>query len=253
MTGLTVVDAMAPIGLGELVERAGLLTRLDRKYLLPVGDLPAVLAALPPDVRVLEIDGRRQFAYRSTYFDTPGLDSYLTTARRRRRRFKVRIRSYVDTDLRFLEVKTRGPRGTTVKQRFPYAGDDRHLSAEAQNLAARTLAGAGVDAHGFRFEPALTTGYERTTLFVPATGSRVTVDRRLAWQLPTGPGLSLPDRVIVETKAARAGSPVDRLLRSLAHRPCSVSKYATGLAALRPELPANRWTPVLRRHFIPTS
>ena len=46
MTGLTVVDAMAPIGLGELVERAGLLTRLDRKFLLPVGDLPAVLAAL---------------------------------------------------------------------------------------------------------------------------------------------------------------------------------------------------------------
>jgi hypothetical protein len=28
-----------------------------------------------------------------------------------------------------------------------------------------------------------------------------------------------------------------------------MSKYATGLAALRPDLPANRWSAVLRRHF----
>ena len=56
-------------------------------------------------------------------------------------------------------------------------------------------------------------------------------------------------RTIVETKAGRAGSGADRLLWSLRHRPCPVSKYGTGLAALRPDLPANRWLPVLRRHF----
>lgn len=252
-TGATVVDkmfgALAPIALDELVERAGLLTRMDRKYLLPAAGLPAVLARLPADVRVLDIEARRRFTYRSAYFDTPGLDSYLGAARPRRRRFKLRVRSYLDSDLHFFEVKTRGARGTTVKQRFPYAGDDDRLGPETQLLALDTLADAGVRADGFRFHLALTTHYERTTLFIPSTGSRVTIDQQLAWTLPRGATLRAPDRVIVETKSSRTTSPVDRLLWSLGHRPSPISKYATGLAALRPDLPANRWCPVLRRHF----
>ena len=77
----------------------------------------------------------------------------------------------------------------------------------------------------------------------------MTVDIGLSWALPDGSAIELPDRAIVETKSHRTISEVDRLLRSLRHRPCSVSKYATGLAALRPDLPANHWRPVLRRHF----
>jgi hypothetical protein len=243
------VAHLEPITLLELNERAGLLTRVDRKYLLPAAELPSVLAGLPADARVLEIDGRRQFGYRSAYFDTPGLDSYLGAARRRRRRFKLRVRSYVDSDLRFLEVKTRGARGTTVKQRFPYAGSDELLAPANSELAVAALSSAGVPDVGRRFDLALTTEYQRITLLLPSTGSRVTVDLGLAWTVPGGAALRLPGRVIVETKSPRSTSPVDRLLWSLAHRPCPISKYATGLAALRPDLPANRWCPVLRRHF----
>lgn len=238
-----------PIALDELTERAGLLTRIDRKYLLPAAELPVLLAALPAEVRVLDIEARRRFAYRSAYFDTPRLDSYHGTARRRRRRFKLRVRSYLDAGQRFLEVKTRGSRGTTVKQRFPYGGNDAHLEPHARQQAVAALDAAGVPPVGGRFGLALRTDYERTTFFVPSTGSRVTVDRHLTWCLPSGARLALGDRIIVETKSDGAASPVDRLLWSLAHRPCPVSKYATGLAALRPDLPANRWHAVLRRHF----
>jgi len=247
-----VLGAIAPIGLDELVDRAGLLTRVDRKYVLPAPEVPALLAGLPGDARVLDIGGRRRFAYRSAYFDTPALDSYLAAARRRRRRFKLRVRSYVDAGTRYLEVKTRGARGTTVKQRFPYAGSDACLPPEAQQLALDALTAAGVPAAGHRFAHTLTTRYERTTLFLPSSGSRLTIDQDLSWSLPGGPALHLPGRVIVETKSARSASPADRLLWSLAHRPRPVSKYATGLAALRPALPANRWCPVLRRHFTTT-
>nr|MDT0657650.1 polyphosphate polymerase domain-containing protein [Micromonospora sp. DSM 115978] len=238
-----------PIGLDELMRRAPLLTRLDRKYLLPVAELPALLGGMAGQVRVLEIDQRRQFRYRSTYFDTPELESYLAAAHRRRRRFKLRVRGYLDSDLHYLEVKTRGRRDTTVKDRIPYAGDRYRLGDEAHRYADDTLAGAGFPAEARRFVPVLTTGYRRTTLFVPRTGSRVTVDTDLAWSLPGGAVLRLPDRAIVETKSSGAAGEVDRLLWSLKHRPCPVSKYATGLAALRAELPAHRWRPVLRRHF----
>lgn len=157
--------------------------------------------------------------------------------------------AYTDEDALRAHVKTRGPRGTTVKRRVPYEGDPGRLSPEARAYADETLGEAGIDSRGLRLVPTLTTRYLRTTLFLPGGGSRVTVDTGLTWALPDGTELRTPDRVIVETKAGRAGSGADRLLWSLGHRPVPVSKYGTGLAALRPDLPANRWLPVLRRHF----
>lgn len=248
-TDSPVFGALRPIGLDELVERAALLTRVDRKYILPVADLPAVAGGLAGDVRVLEMDGRREFGYRSVYFDTPGLDGYLGSAHRRRRRFKLRIRSYLDSGRHFFEIKTRGARGVTVKHRIPCSGDRLDLDPATLAYAETVLAGARIPYGPLRFAHVLTTHYRRTTLYVPSAGSRVTIDTALAWALPGGAAARIPGHAIVETKSGHATSVADRLLWSLGHRPRSVSKYATGLAALRPDLPSNRWRPVLRRHF----
>ena len=237
-----------PIALDELLERAALLARVDRKYVLPTEDLPALIGGLPGGLRVLSIDDRRSFRYRSVYFDTPELTSFMAAAHRRRRRFKIRIRSYVDSDLHFTEVKLRGARGHTVKERAQ-ADRSGQLDSSGQSHASKVLHDAGLGVDPLTLDPVLHTHYRRTTLFVPATASRVTIDTDLRWVLPGGRSLHLDDRVIVETKTARATSEVDRLLWSLKHRPCVISKYATGLVALRPDLPANRWRPVLRRHF----
>lgn len=242
-------DGLRPIALDELVERASLLTRVDRKYVLLPTEVPVLLGALAGDAHVLETEGSREFAYRSVYFDTPAMDAYRAAAHRRRRRFKVRIRRYLDSDLHFVEVKRRGRRGVTVKERIPYCAGDHELGADARAFVDLLLGEAGMYRAGMRLVPTLTTHYRRTTLYVPSTGGRVTLDADLTWGLPDGTTLHVPDRIIVETKSDRGSSPVDRLLWSLGHRPCSVSKYGTGLAALRPELPANRWHAVLRRHF----
>ena len=108
---------LAPTGLAELDAAAGLLVRIDRKYLVPLATAQGLVDALAGAARVLQIEGRRSFSYASTYFDTPDLDSYLLAARKRRRRFKIRTRSYLDSGSCFLEVKTRGPRRATVKRR----------------------------------------------------------------------------------------------------------------------------------------
>jgi hypothetical protein len=244
------LDQLRPIELDELVTRAALLTRRDRKYVLPAAELPRMLSGLGPDVRVLRIDGEREFAYRSVYYDTVGLDSYLAAARRRLRRFKVRIRSYLDTGGSFLEVKTQLARNATVKHRFPHPGAGG-LDAAAYATIDAVLAGLP-SGRGGPLESTVVTHYRRTTLFVPPTGGRVTIDTDLRWALPDGPGMRIPNRVIVETKTpGAAAGPVDRLLWSLRHRPLALSKFGTGLAMLRPDLPANRWHPVLRRHLFP--
>lgn len=246
---------LEPIDLAELTRRASLLTRIDRKYVLPHSGLRAVLGDLDPAVRVLEIDGVRSSAYESVYFDTPELTSFLMAAHPRRRRFKIRTRTYVDSAQSYLEVKTRGGRGMTVKDRLPYAVDDRAILTPAgRRYADDVLGEADISAaQGRDLAPTLMTRYLRTTLFLPESCSRATIDTGLSWSAlsPGAPEerLDLPLAAIVETKSGARASAVDRILWAHGHRPASISKYATGMAALHDGLPANKWAPVLRRYF----
>ncbi|MGO2516315.1 MAG: VTC domain-containing protein, partial [Corynebacterium variabile] len=91
---------MNTVSLEELNADAAMLTRVDRKYVLRSAELAEVLTRLEqdaPETRVLSIDGRTAHSYRSVYFDTPDLASFMMAARPRRRRFKLRTRTYLDT------------------------------------------------------------------------------------------------------------------------------------------------------------
>jgi hypothetical protein len=239
------------IGLVELVEIAALQTRVDRKYILQSSDATRVLEELDPSTRILEIDGHRASNYESIYFDTPELLSYRMAAHGRRRRFKLRTRSYVDTAESYLEMKTRGSRGTTVKDRMPYDMDERErLTRDGREYADAALDGIGID-HPDELDlvPTLITRYRRATLYLPASQGRVTIDTDLSWETDDGRTLRLPRAVIIETKSGSRTSEVDRLLWSHGQRPATISKFGTGLAAMRDDLPSNKWARVLRRHF----
>jgi len=245
------MSTLAPISLAELTAAADLQTRIDRKYVLTRAEADAVLAGLAPDTRVLEIDGTRAMAYESVYFDTRDLLSYRMAAHARRRRFKLRTRSYVDSATSFLEMKTRGARSTTVKDRIEYDPAHRNvLTEEGREYAEAALDDLGIpEPERLDLVPTLVTRYRRRTLYLPASGSRVTVDTDLSWESDDGTMIVRPDLAIIETKSGSRISGVDRLLWSHGHRPDRISKFGTGLAALRPDLPANKWARVLRRHF----
>ncbi len=233
----------ARVDLDDVRDRAELLDRRDRKYLLAPDELSRFLAELPDRTQVLEMEGLRSFRYRSVYFDTPDLVSYRAAAHGRPRRWKLRVRTYVDSGESWLELKIRDRRGRTVKHRRPrppvlpevLAGTERAYAAQVADDAALESAFAA------RLEPALTTSYERTTLLDPLLGSRATIDLCLRGDLPGGGQVLLPDLAIVETKCTDRAGDIDRLLWSMGRRPLRLSKYATCLAAARPELPANRW------------
>jgi len=246
--------AFCPIDLAELNAHAALQTRIDRKYVIPTDRLAEVIRRLPDSTRVLQIDGCSTLAYASRYFDTPELDSYLSTARGRRRRFKVRARTYLDSGDSFLEVKTKSGRSATVKNRLPVPGSD--LDTAGRGYAAQLLAAAGTPAADHiagRLRPTLDSIYRRITLMlpgaVPTEDSRTTIDIDLEWRAPGRGILRVPERVIVETKSGRRAGAMDRALWHTGHRPISISKYGTGMAALYPELPRNKWCRTLVRHF----
>lgn len=238
---------MPSLSLAEVTAKADLQTRTDRKYLVPAEDFQRLIMALGAGLAVLEIDGKRMFGYESAYFDTPHLRGYHDHAHGRRRRFKVRTRTYLDSAQCALEVKTEGGRGETVKERADYDMADRYrLTERGRDLAATQI---GSTATAAQLQLALTTGYQRTTIVDLVGQSRMTCDVDLTFSGPDKTGSGPQDKVLVESKTAGTASRVDRLLWRLGHRPLGLSKYCAGLAVLHPHLPANRWNRVLRQHF----
>lgn len=255
----------SPVSLDELVASASLQTRIDRKYVLRRTEARAVLADLverEPGVRVLDLDGRRDFAYESVYFDTPDLTSFHLAAHRRRRRFKVRTRTYLDSGEAWLEVKTRAARGSTVKERVEHDLAARCVLGEGRLFVAATLDGASIPAPAdLPLAAGLVTRYRRTTLLLPgsrpgAPAARATLDTDLTWLLDEGTPFArtaaVPDLVVVETKTGSTPSCLDHLLWRSGHRPQRISKYGTGLAVLRPDLPDTPWRRVIRRWVAPS-
>ena len=200
---------------------------------------------------MLEIDGRREFGYRSTYLDTPDRLSFLTSGRSYRGRWKVRGRTYLDTGDSFLETKTVGPRGRTVKQRMAHADpQSAGLTVEGSAFVAGVI---GIEPTRI-LRPVLVTAYRRATLLLPSSNARVTIDVDLGWtSLATGGDFDRTRLAIVETKTGSTPSSFDRMLWSSGHRPVRISKYGAGMAALEPGLPHLKWHRALDRHLDLTS
>lgn len=253
-TAVMQLDDLRTIDLAELNATAALLTRVDRKYVLTPDQLAHLLDRVSGDVRVLQIDGRRAFGYRSVYFDTPAFDSYLGAARRRPDRFKVRTRRYLDASSAdgscWVEVKLRNRRGQTAKHR------DVHDAEQSAQLTAGALAFVAsfprLHDLAHELDPVITTGYRRSTLVMGTARATIDIDLECTAGIGTRRDriVTIGDRVVVETKSERAPSPVDRALWGLSIRPTRISKFAIGAAVLFPELPSNTWHRTISDHVV---
>ena len=229
------------VGLAEVVASAPAMTRLDRKYLVPLAVAQDMLASLYPAWGVLDVGSRRTTHYRSTYFDSPDLQTARAHVQQRRRRWKARSRLYVEDRLCRTEVKAKDGRGRTVKtvtdSNVEHYG---RLTLGDRAFLTSTLAGHHIDVDAQRLLPSMEISYERMTLartdLLPA---RMTLD----WGVS-----SVRDRervwvdeqhVLVETKGDLQPSDADRLLAGLGFRPRSFSKYASAAALLHPGIPDN--------------
>lgn len=248
------LDGAAPIGLDEVNAGAGLMARVDTKYFVPVSALEELSPELFTSHRVMQIDGEREFAYESMYFDTPDLRCFRDHASGRRRRAKIRTRTYVESERTFAEVKLSGARGGTAKTRVAHGFEDRYrLTPDARRFASDVLGDAGIRLDSGELAPSLLTTYRRSTLVDTDSGVRITVDANLRWRSPDGESLEArSDLLLLEVKSARGRAPADRLLHRHGIRPVRMSKYPSGIGALHPELPANRWHRALRTYAAET-
>lgn len=219
-------------------------TRIDRKYLVPVDALASLIEQLE-DVKVLDIAGQRLFDYTSIYLDDRNYRTYHQAGRKRRRRYKLRVRRYEVTGDEFLEVKWKDGRKQTHKARRVHNGQ-LPLSEDAIDFVDQTLSVAGIEEQPIsQFTPSLVTKYRRITLFFPESKARATIDFELSCESNCGT-MSLSDTAIIETKAGTQFTELDRILHRNGYREGRISKYALGLAATVPELPAQKWNRTLK-------
>jgi VTC domain-containing protein len=220
-----------PVSLESLDERAALLKRVDNKYALTRNEFVTLMDALHDSHQALDIDGRRSFAYCTTYFETPDLRCFIDHVENRTPRFKARSRLYEDTGLCVFEVKLKRSEGETDKRQTKYDEQDRRqLTAAARNCLEEALADAGLTPPE-EMTASLTTAFDRVTLAAAGGSERLTCD--LGTRLVSSGGATArmrDDLVLVETKSQSGRSPADRQLQEMEIDVISLSKYRVGMS-----------------------
>lgn len=222
------------VGLAELEQRAALLRRVDNKYAVDEERFAELARMLRDDHDVLEIDDRRQFSYRTIYFDTADLRCFRDHLDDRIPRFKARTRLYADTDQCVFEVKLKRDDDETDKRQIDYQAQyaDR-LTASAMRCLREALADADLDIPD-ELDATLRTSFRRVTLAARRGSERLTCDSSVRLDAGDRDAELEPGLVLVETKSESGDSPADRALARFGIRPISLSKYRVGIGLLGP-------------------
>lgn len=219
------------LSLEELDQRASLMRRVDNKYAVDRQRFLEILDRLRADHQVLEIDGGREFGYRSIYFDTPELRCFTDHVEGRQPRFKARTRLYVDSDNCVFEVKLRREDGEMDKRQVDHAVQDAdRLTESARRCLEQALRDAGLEPPE-RMSVALRTQFRRITLAAREGSHRLTCDLGVELSGSGERAARMRDAlVVVETKSEQGESPADRLLTAAGLEPISLSKYRVGVS-----------------------
>ena len=238
----------APITLDEMTG-VKLLNRTDTKFVTNMSTLMQLLEMASDDYYVQDIDGARIASYYTVYFDTADCVMYRCHEAGHMNRQKLRIRSYVDSDLNFLEVKTKNNRGRTKKKRLTLEGFDPEHCSEFRVQSAEY---ADFLHTWLRYDPALMTEqlenrFDRVTLVNKGKTERLTIDTNLRFHnIATDSYRFMDGVVIIELKRdGNVPSPILRMLRDLRIKPHGFSKYCIGSAFTHDALHCNRIKPRL--------
>ena len=175
---------------------------------------------------IQEIDGQRNMAYDTTYFDTRSFDMYNVHQHGHTNRQKIRFRTYVSSNLQFMEVKTKNNHGRTKKQRIAVTDMNLEDPTKLEFLHSHLHYDTS------QLIPALNNHFDRITLVNHDKTERLTIDFDVHFH----------NMEIIELKRdGLCPSPVLAMLRQLRIHPHGFSKYCMGSALSNDQLPVNRF------------
>lgn len=237
----SIISTFAPITLEEM-SSVKLMNRTDTKFVTTQSLLMRLLEMAHDDYYAQDIKGERNMLYDTTYFDTQDFAMYGEHQHGHTNRQKIRFRTYVSSNLQFMEVKTKNNHGRTKKKRIEV--NDMDLEDAEKRLFLNKHLHFDVDT----LVPHMHNFFRRITLVNRGKTERLTIDSDLRFHnLLTGQDRDMGPLVIIELK--RDGlvySPVLEMLRQLRIHPHGFSKYCMGAAMTNEHLPVNRFKTKLR-------
>jgi hypothetical protein len=226
------------ISLSGLEEtKAQLMTRVECKHLMTLGQCKKIVHALTGSYRVLEIQEKRVGRYETMYYDTPAFLSYFQHHNGKANRYKLRLRHYDSSDETYLEVKKKDNKGSTEKSRMKtFWSQDGFLPDQVEFLQSALP----FDCRAFH--PVITTVYNRFTLVSATSPERITFDTDISFD-DGEHMIAYPDLVIGEIKYEKGtkNSPALRALHAMGIRKRGFSKYCIGVSLLYDRLKHNRF------------
>lgn len=233
-----------PISLSEM-NNVKLLNRVDSKFIIPIKELPGIMRRLRDRYYILEIDGRQLSNYCTTYYDTPDLQFYQDHHNGLANRVKIRCREYIESRLRFFEIKIKSNGQRTSKFRVKLTHDEPFEINETHYKQIRKHYKYPVES----LSPTIINTYKRITLVNKAKTERCTIDLDIAFRDPGAPHKKVETGgfVIIELKQSSVNmmSPVASLLRDKGIHPGSISKYILGIMLTRPQIKSNAFKPLM--------
>lgn len=224
-----------PISLQEM-DSVKLMDRTDTKFTFHILQLPAILEQAKNYYAVFEINNSRISNYQTLYYDTINLELYNIHHTGKLNRYKVRHRTYVDSNLGFLEVKYKNNKGKTFKSRIKEKEVLYNWNEPSTQFLLKKTPYIPSD-----LVPTLWVNYSRITLVSLETMERITLDLNLEFKKNTIEK-KLPQLVIAEVKQEKTkGSPFISIMKQLHIREGSISKYCMAMAYTEPSIKINRF------------
>ncbi len=215
---------LEPITL-EQMSSIRLMNRTDTKFVTSKDNLVRLLEMAQGKYYAQFNNDSRIANYMTTYWDTDNHRFFLEHHNGRAPRQKVRVRTYMDSDLTFLEVKTKNNHGRTKKKR---------VEVPSQEIEVQGTNGEFVEAlvhQGLNeMHPTVRNQFHRITLVNYGKTERLTIDYDVHFHnLETGNNANVGPLVIIELKRdGNVYSPVLDILRVLRIKPSGFSKYCIG-------------------------
>lgn len=239
------VASFEPISLAEM-DSVKLMNRVDTKFLICNSQLNVLLHKALEDYRVVEIDGLRITPYSTIYFDTEDARMYMMHHNGKLNRYKIRMRSYVNSGISFLEIKKKNNKGRTSKKRIgitPTQFELMDLEQTGHEFIHKIFN------ENFSLVPQLQILFHRITLVDKSLTERVTLDTQLSFQnMADGESQSVDGLVIVEMKQDGANSShFKKYLDGLRINSASMSKYCMGMVMVNSNFKSNRFKNKIRK------
>ncbi len=241
-SSLSIAARFEPISLAEL-ESENLMDRVDEKYVFHATSLNHLLTDLIPHYQILQTNKQLEANYLTRYFDTEDFLFYHTHINQKTNRYKIRIRSYLDVNQQFLEVKFKNNKGQTFKKRLERKRCDKRFSEEEKAFIQKET---GIKAE--LLKNTISNQFKRLSLVNSSSEERITFDSNIRFFHKENE-FTIDNLIICEVKKhpSQAQTQVEKIFRKHSIKSLRVSKYCLGLYLSEEKLKKNRYKEKYRK------